>query len=539
MPEHLTAPAPPAAQPSEAALAALRHSVPFMQLPLPCWVYDAASLAFLEVNPAAERIYGYTRQQFLEMTLTDLRNAAEAERLRLLLVARERGEAVGNATHWLHLTRSGQEVAVTVEAVDFPCGERRARMVFVTDISRQHSVQIEKKLLYECLETAGDMIVVTAADADAAGDHPILYVNRAFEQRTGYCRAEVIGRDARLLQGPATDRAAVARIGRALRAWQSVTVELINYTRDSVPYWVEMTITPVADERGWFHYWFSVERDITERKQQAQHLRGQALELERLVQERTRELQHTVHELEAFGRTVSHDLQNPLNGVRGFVELMALKHTAALPADASRMLGLIKRSADHMHHIVEQMLLLNRISRMQPRAVSVDLAALCRTLLVERERLAADIQPTLAPRLQVELAEGLELQADLPLLSLVLQCLFDNACKFSAPAAPVIHVRARAVKGGLVLSVGDQGMGFDATDAHALFKPFQRLDSARALPGLGTGLAKAARASHRLGGWLWAESHAGQGACFHLFLPQHAPVAALTFKPTGAIDGGL
>ena len=524
--ERSLAPAP--ARPSEAALAALRDSVPFMQLPLPCWVFDVSTRAFLEVNPAAERTYGYTRQEFLGMTLADIRRPAEAARLGQVLDARARGEPVSDTQHWVHRTRHGQEIAVTVEAVDFPCGERSARMVFITDITLQRATTVENKLLYECLETAGDMIVVTAAEPDAAGDHPILYVNRAFEQRTGYSRAEVFGRDPRMLQGPGTDRAEVVRIGRALAAWQSVTVELVNHTRGGTPFWVEMTITPVADEHGWFHYWFAVERDISERKASEQALSNSKAKLERRVAERTRELQHTVHELEAFSRTVSHDLQNPLNGVRGFAEMLLLKHGPSLPADASRMLGLIQRSADQMHTIIEQLLALNRISSMQARPVAVEPGTLCLSMFETLRRR----QPEREIRLDV-VGCG-PVHADLQLLSIVLHSLLDNAWKFTGKRSQwaTVRVGLRSVQDGVVLSVADNGIGFDASHAQALFRPFQRLVLAREFDGQGIGLAQAARAAERLGGWLWADGSPDHGARFHLFLPNPPGAVATAGAPT-------
>ena len=526
--------APATARPSEAALAALRDSVPFMQLPLPCWVYDVSTRAFLEVNPAAERTYGYTRQEFLGMTLADIRRPAEATRLGRLLDGRARGEPVSDTQHWVHRTRLGQEIAVTVKAVDFPCGERNARMVFITDITLQRATTVENKLLYECLETAGDMIVVTAAEPDAAGNHPILYVNRAFEQRTGYSRAEVFGRDPRMLQGPDTDRAEAARIGRALAAWQSVTVELVNHTRSGTAYWVEMTITPVADERGWFHYWFAVERDISERKASEQALGNSRAELERRVAERTRELQHTVHELESFSRTVSHDLQNPLNGVRGFAEMLLVKHGPSLPADASRMLGLIQRSADQMHTIIEQLLALNRISSMQARPVAVELGALCLSLFETLRRR----QPERT--VQLDTATCGTVHADLQLLSIVLHSLLDNAWKFTGKRdhGAAVRVGLLGVQEGVVLSVADNGIGFDASHAQCLFSPFKRMVLAREFDGLGIGLAQAARAAERLGGWLWADGNPGQGARFHLFLPtpSSAVAAASTLSAGQPLD---
>ena len=519
--------AQPAAPASEAALAALRSSPAFLYTPLPCWVYDLATRAFLEVNPAAERVYGYSRQQFLGMHLADIRRPSEAARLDAYLIALSSANAPAPPRHWVHRTRSGEDIAVTVEAVDFHCGARRARMVFVIDITAQRASAVENKLLYQCLESAGDMIVVTSADRDAQGKHPMLYVNHAFEQRTGHARSEVLGQDPSLLQGPGTDRATLDRIRQALDSWQPVTVELLNYTRTGQAFWVELSLTPVADERGWYHYWFAVERDISARKAAERSLLDQNALLEQRVAERTRALQHTVHELEAFNHAVSHDLQNPLNGVRGFAEILLMRQGAALPADAIRMLGLIKRSADQMHQIVEQLLLLSRISRMQPRRVPLDPAALCRALLDE---IAA--QPGApAPPQNLDTSACAGLQADLPLLRCVLQPLLDNACKFSGAAPAVIRVSTRPVAGGVVLSMADQGMGFAAADARALFNPFCRLAGARGLPGLGTGLAQAARAAQRLDGWLWADARPGQGACFHLYLPQAAACAGRSESP--------
>lgn len=531
-PELTAAAAPTPAAPGP--LEALRHCPAFLHSPLPCWVYDVATRAFLEVNPAAERVYGYSRHQFLGMHLADIRRPSEAARLDAYLDACSSTNAPPPPRHWVHRTRSGEDIAVTVEAVDFPCGEHGARMVFVTDITAQRASAVENKLLYQCLESAGDMIVVTSADRDAQGKHPILYVNQAFEQRTGHARSEVLGQDPSLLQGPGTDRRTLERIHQALATWQPVTVELLNYTRSGQPFWVELSLTPVADERGWYHYWFAVERDISARKATERSLRDQNAVLEQHVAERTRALQHTVHELEAFNHAVSHDLQNPLNGVRGFAEILLMRQGAVLPADAIRMLGLIKRSADQMHHIVEQLLLLSRISRMQPRPVQIAPAALCRALL--DEIVAQPGAP--APPQSLDTSACAGLQADLPLLRCVLQPLLDNACKFSGAAPAVIRVSTRPVAGGVVLSVADQGLGFAAADARALFNPFCRLAGARGLPGLGTGLAQAARAAQRLDGWLWADARPGQGACFHLYLPQAAasagPGESPAFEPDHA-----
>lgn len=515
------------------SMAALRSNPVFMQMPQPCWVYDVASRAFLEVNPAAERAYGYSRLEFLGMTLFDILRPREAKRLAAVLEARADGHVVPEPGHWVHRGRSGEEFAVALTTIDYPCGEHAARMVFVTDVTQQRADAIENKLLYQCLETAGDMIVVTEANRDATASHAILYVNNAFERRTGYSRAEVFGRDARLLQGPGTDRAAVTRIRAALDAWQSITVELVNHARDGTPYWVEMTITPVADERGWFHYWFSVQRDISARKAAEQSLLGFNATLEFRVAERTRELQHTVRELESFSHSVSHDLQNPLNAVRGLAEMLQIKHGHMLPTEANHMLGLIQRSSDQMHAMIEHLLSLNRISSMQASPVAIDVAALCQELLGE----LLQRQPERLVRLDTSACGTVH--ADWPLLRIVLLQLLDNACKFTAhrPDGAMLQVALRRVPDGVVLGLSDNGIGFDAADARALFRPFQRLPGAQGYVGAGVGLARAARATAVLGGWIWAEGQPDRGARFHVFLP-NAAIASDT-EPTQPGELGL
>ena len=115
---------------------------------------------------------------------------------------------------------------------------------------------------------ANDVVLVTEAEPFEAGSGGprVLYVNPAFTRMTGYAPEEVIGLTPRVLQSPKTDRRELDRLREALRSWQSVEVELLNLHKDGTEFWAQISITPVADERGWYTHWVSIQRDITIRK---------------------------------------------------------------------------------------------------------------------------------------------------------------------------------------------------------------------------------------------------------------------------------
>lgn len=118
-------------------------------------------------------------------------------------------------------------------------------------------------LLERALAAAGEGIVI--ADARLP-DMPLIYVNAAFEEVTGYSRAEALGRNCRFLQGPGTDPGALAQIRRAIAERRAVVVELLNYRKDGTPFWNRLTITPVFDAGGEVTHFIGVQSDVTARR---------------------------------------------------------------------------------------------------------------------------------------------------------------------------------------------------------------------------------------------------------------------------------
>ncbi|MFB9867725.1 putative bifunctional diguanylate cyclase/phosphodiesterase [Vreelandella sulfidaeris] len=132
------------------------------------------------------------------------------------------------------------------------------------------------RLLESVVVNAKDAILITEAEPIDEPGPRIVYCNPAFLTTTGFSLSEVIGRTPRILQCDDTSRATLDLIRNALSSWQPVEVEILNTRRDGSQFWVELSIVPVANEKGWFTHWVSVQRDISERKK-SEHLALQAL----------------------------------------------------------------------------------------------------------------------------------------------------------------------------------------------------------------------------------------------------------------------
>jgi diguanylate cyclase (GGDEF)-like protein/PAS domain S-box-containing protein len=153
--------------------------------------------------------------------------------------------------------------------------EQLAYALALLDLSAQRKSQEQLQLLRTCVERLNDIVLITDAQPLDQPGPRIVFVNDAFQRRTGYKREEVIGQSPRILQGPNTQLPELARIGDALKRGEPVRAELINYTKSGEEFWLELDIAPVANTAGTLTHWVAVQRDITARKSaeaEIQHL---------------------------------------------------------------------------------------------------------------------------------------------------------------------------------------------------------------------------------------------------------------------------
>ncbi len=256
-----------------------------------------------------------------------------------------------------------------------------------------------------------------------------------------------------------------------------------------------------------------VVQDITEAKLASDALQQANEVLEARVQERTRELQHSMKELEAFNHTVAHDLRAPLRAISGLSLILTEEHAQALGGEGTAMLDRISTSVRHMGKLIDALLNMSRLSRQDIMPAPLDLSELTRELMDTLR----DAEPLRACELQVQ--PGMSVVADLALMRSVMDNLLRNAWKFSGRQEVIrIEVGSETLNGETVYFVRDHGCGFDSTKASRLFDPFCRLHSERDYAGTGLGLSIVHRIVTRHGGRVWAESAPGQGATFRFTL---------------------
>lgn len=249
-----------------------RYRLLFENNPLPMWIYDIKTLRFMSVNNTALAVYGYSKDEFLNMTLLDIRPADE--RKKLLRSIQKDLEQLQNSGPWLHRKKNGEIFAVEIFSHAIEYAGRAARLVIAHDISARHQAESQLLLLKTALETTANAVVITNRKSI------IEWVNPAFSRLTGYTPQESLGKNPRdLVKSGLQDASFYKQLWDTLLAGQIWHGELINRRKDGSLYTEEMTITPILDDKGGISHFIAIKQDITERKRIQKDMEKHAVRL--------------------------------------------------------------------------------------------------------------------------------------------------------------------------------------------------------------------------------------------------------------------
>jgi PAS domain S-box-containing protein len=329
-------------------------------------------------------------------------------------------------------------------------------------------------------------------------------VNPAFEHAVGFSAAELVSRPFIEFVQPDDREATLAEMAQLGSGTPTLNFENRYLCANGTYKWFQWTTQPALAEG----LLYTAARDVTDRRNNEEVVRILNNELIR----RSTELQSANEELEAFAYSVSHDLRAPLRHVIGFVQLLQSHAGDALDETATRYLRTISDAGAKMGQLIDDLLHFARTSRIPLHMQPVRLDR-----LVEDARREA-LRGSEERRIVWSVAALPMVRGDPSLLRIAFVNLLSNAIKFTAPRAMArIDIDCRpADDGNIVVSVCDNGVGFEPEYAHRLFGVFQRLHRDDEFPGTGIGLATTARIIQRHGGRMWAEGKPNAGATFYL-----------------------
>ncbi|MDP2890389.1 MAG: PAS domain S-box protein [Bacteroidota bacterium] len=477
----------------------------FHSNPQPMWIYDVETLAFLEVNEAALKHYGYTQEEFLSMNLKDILPKNEIERL---ICNVETSDYHYNQTdEWTHKKKSGELFSVEIVSYFIIFHQRNARHVLINDITERKKA--EEKLLRErkLLRTLIDNLPATIYVKDS--ECRKIIANRADMEVIGaQTEEEVLGKtDMEIFSNDIGTRG-YADDKRLIETGVPVlNQEEFFYDTNGIPHWLLTSKIPLTDENGKITGLVGIGHHITEqRKMQAElvEAKEKAEESDRLKS--------------AFLANMSHEIRTPLNSIIGFSELLDDPDFDS------------EQKTEFIKHIVD-----NGNSLLMIISDIMDFS------MLEAGQLKLRQQPISVKKIMNELfsefshkakTKGIQLRfddsqndpdimivSDSYRIKQVFNNLIGNALKFTCEGFVEIGYKAKDEK--VEFHVKDSGIGISPKFHQAIFERFRQVDTtkSRKYGGNGLGLAISKNLVQLLGGKIWLKSEPDKYSDFFFTIP--------------------
>lgn len=481
--------------------------------PIPFFLKDP-DRRYLYVNPAFEKLTG--------LKLSDVVGANPAELPTAGLIRICATEGTSNIQPVTFEARLELEtVAHDLMVTQFPLlnenGETAALCGFLVEVTEQKNLiqtlrerEQELRLLESAVEYARDSIIITdTALGENPGQH-IVYVNRALQEQTGYSNEEILGKTPRIFQGPETSPETRRRIREALRDWESINVEILNYRKDGTNYWADLSIVPIQREDGIYTHWVAIQRDVTERRQFEQETRN-------------------LKKMEAIGQLtsgVAHNFNNILMIISGLAQLIHRK--LEKPTKEYHQIQLIRNAALRGAELVKELMALSRSESTQSALVNL-VQILQETFSMLEKVLPANIELNLdLPHhpVFVELNQERMVQSILNLVVNARDAMPDGGhldLKLEIGLAETlldIEGEYPSFPEGAnicLLEVRDTGIGMDTATQERIFEPF--FTTKEVGHGTGLGLFSVFGFVYESKGIIRVVSTPGKGTTFRLAFP--------------------
>jgi PAS domain S-box-containing protein len=489
-------------------------------------------------NPAAERITGWSAEEVLGQPADLLFTHEDRERgLPAQTIARATLDGRSESGRW-YLRKDGSRFwgSGTMNALHDAAGGVAGFLKIFRDATARHEEtqglaflsrmadaiarqRAEGDVIQTCVQMLGEFLDVSRVSfslANEEGTH--VHVREEWrrdvpsiigthtvadfgpEVRSDFDAGRLhISRDAEKDYAPGIGLEAV----RAIKARSGISIPLLKEAKLA-----GLLVVHHREPRDWTEGEIALVRQAAdrmlveaERARAEADLRASEERLEAAVVERTAQLQTAVREAESFNYSIAHDLRAPLRAIISTANIVMEEAGPNLRQEHYEMLERQAFNASRLGRLIDELLRLSRLARVEVVPRPLNLTALARSLAAGFDGCKIDVE------------EAMHTQGDLSLVEMVLRALIENACKFSPCGGSVYVGREQDA-----FYVRDEGIGFDMVYAHKVFLPFERLVTEEQFPGTGIGLALVKRIVDRHGGRVWAKSEPSKGSTFYFTL---------------------
>ena len=485
-------------------------------------ILDTKNDTIIDLNEETCRLLGKTRMELIDMRLSEISSHASE----LYDAMKGTDSEVAIIEEISPTTGAPSSIEIAIYQVTF--GGEDYRIVNIRDITEQRAAEqalIRTKDLFEAIIRINHMQEASEGSILSTALRGAVSLT---ESKRGCCG--VISPDKRFFtiyssQNGDQVRYAISPVGKN-GPWETVIRENRPIQQDSghrldIPITggdkVVAIITLQGKERGYneldqqqITYLGDALWQVILRRRAEDGLLQLNKELEGRVERRTLELAVANRELEAFTYSVSHDLRTPLRSVDVFSLALLEDYGETLPDDAQEYLRRIRLASQRMGDLIDDLLLLSRITRTELKREDFSLSKLAMEVMNEIEKSDPGRE------ISVTIEEGMIVSADRRMVKIALENLFGNAWKFTRKREKG-EISFRSINDGIKTTyvISDNGAGFDMTYAKKLFIPFSRLHTVEEFPGTGVGLATVSRIIQKHGGTIRAEGVPGEGATFY------------------------
>ena len=467
-------------------------------------IIDPVSGNIIEANTAASEFYGYTKEEFKSMNISQI-NILSPE-----AIEREMKKAQTlslNFFEFSHRLKDGsiKDVAVFTSPVEIE-GKVYLHSI-IQNITQSKLAEKQVKLLGRAIDQNPVTIIITNTNGD------IEYVNPKFTEVTGYVADEVIGKNPRMLQSGEHDQKFYKDLWDTILSGNDWHGEFHNKKKNGEDYWESAIISPVFDDSGKISSFVAVKEDITEKKKMIQDLiiaKEQAQESDRLKS--------------AFLATISHELRTPLNAVIGFSSLIEKEMPMEQVLSFAQM---INNSGNNLLEIVEGIfdLTLLESGDAKPMPEIFELGNFMSHILElfkEEKRKTGNWQVEIEQVKHID-DEALSIHADKQKITKVFVNLFRNALKFTRSGKIEFGYEFDQERktNRITFFVKDTGIGIPENQKVLIFEKFRQADDSytRKYDGIGIGLAICGKTVELLGGHIGVDSELGRGSTFYFTIP--------------------